>query len=119
MRALRLLRGQPFEVRFVIPIWEEYALVWTEVRVALEVNANRRWCGENKPRPMSNRFTLDPPVDAPSKPVLWVVLFSHGITEIHDPRFAAEDMQEISNQNGTRDRISSEDNVNVVLPDAI
>src|SRR5271157_1018564 len=110
---------QAFEIRFVIPIRQEQALIWTESRISLEVHAHRGWCGKNKPRAMSNCFALNPLVDASGKRILWVALLRHGIAEIHDPRLAAKDMQEISDQYRGGNRIRSEDDVNVVLPDAI
>src|SRR5208337_1941620 len=113
------LRSQVFEIRFVISIWQQQALVATEIRVALEVHTNRGRCGKNKPRSMSNCLALYPPVDSPSEPILWVALFRHGVAKIHDPRLAAKTMQYVSNQYRSRNRIRSEDDVNVVLPDAI
>src|SRR5271157_1650082 len=114
-----VLGDQVFEIRFVVPIRQEQALVWPESRISFKVHANRRGCGENEPRSTSNCLAFDPLVDAPGEPILRVALFRHGVAEINDPRPAAKDVQEISDQYRGGNRIRSEDDVNAVLPDAI
>src|SRR5271166_289334 len=93
-----MLWNQVFEIGFVISVRQEQALVWPESRISFKVHANRCGCRENKPRSMSNGLALDPLVDAPGEPILRVALFGHGVTEINDPRPAAKDVQEISDQ---------------------
>ena len=112
----RRARGQILKIIFIVTIRHENAFIGGERGISLAIHRDGGRGGEKYARGFANGARFEAAQRAPGSGISRIVIFGHGIAQVHDPRLAREAMEIRTDLHGRRNWKRGKNRVNALAP---